>query len=379
MGLSTLLAEMSAAEAGGSSFVLLRELAEELAHELTRRRPGTLRSWQSKVARAAAGASDSFARGYLEAVADVAAHFEAALSPLLEEESLARWVRRQEWVLPYLLTLRGGAHLPSEVASQRNDDPALVSRRLARLREAGLVETEAAGSQDGRTRPHHLTLKGEELAARVSVELPAETAQVIRAVVELVRLLTVSSGASAPFLQEIVEGTLRSTALSSEEIVRQCLEALGPPVDKQGIAVASKLGREPPVCKWIERLLSRATDPWVQQFLSLGKPAPLLVRSEWDAARWNTALSRWAPGEPHRAVSSSELKVDLEELLRGPRVLVYESDELLRADRALKDREHIAKVEERSVDRLCVVASDVPLEGGYRPFLLPQETPQAAP
>lgn len=140
----------------------LRAAGQALGDELPRRRLDVLRAFRAGLARLPALAP-SFARGYLLALADVAAAYDAAVEEAHTEAEIAAAL--SPLAAEVLVGLSQRPTLPKELAGALHKDPPAVSRTLAKLHQAHLVQDYViTGGGDGRVRPQRLTLLGQRVA-----------------------------------------------------------------------------------------------------------------------------------------------------------------------------------------------------------------------
>jgi DNA-binding MarR family transcriptional regulator len=140
----------------------LRAAGQALGDELPRRRLDVLRAFRAGLARLPAPVP-SFAQGYLLALADVAAAYDAAVEEAHTEAEIAAAL--SSLAAEILVGLNRHPALPKELASALHKDRAAVSRTLTKLHRAHLVQDYAiAGGGDGRVRPQRLTLLGQRVA-----------------------------------------------------------------------------------------------------------------------------------------------------------------------------------------------------------------------
>lgn len=103
-------------DATGQSDPKLYMAARDLGHEFPRRRLDVLATFRSETA-SLPPAADPFIAGFRAALLEVAAAFEAAVEPELEEDALVEEARRENW-LPALEQLNK-FELPSNPAVHR--------------------------------------------------------------------------------------------------------------------------------------------------------------------------------------------------------------------------------------------------------------------
>jgi DNA-binding MarR family transcriptional regulator len=105
--------------------------------------------------------------GYRDALFDVIGALLNELERDEDDDELARWLRRGAVREAAVLGLVRGPRLPSEIAKDAGKSPESVSRALADLAEAEVVQTLAMAQADKRQRPYRLTIKGRELGRRL--------------------------------------------------------------------------------------------------------------------------------------------------------------------------------------------------------------------
>lgn len=151
---------------------LSREIGQELA--LNRMeildRLEILDELRTALEKASQDARD-YARGFLEALAEVVRAYQAELMPSKEDESIIALASRQaRWALA-LEAMKDGPVRPTELRTRLDEtelELSTVSRLLKDMREVGLVELFSAPGVDGRMRPHHLTSLGRRVLAGLS-------------------------------------------------------------------------------------------------------------------------------------------------------------------------------------------------------------------
>ena len=154
----------------------LRRVARSLANEFTRQRLRVLREFRSGLATLQSNRIDEstqagmYASGYMASLLDVTAEYEVHLQEVDDSQAVARVALREDW-REVLGHLQGGARLPSDLASVMGKDRPTITRVLKKMRLAGLVETFASDSLDGRMRPHRLTLRGRALYEQLGAEV----------------------------------------------------------------------------------------------------------------------------------------------------------------------------------------------------------------
>lgn len=139
----------------------LSRVGRALANELHRHRLDVLRDFRAGLASIRLE-PETFAAGYVASMLDVTAEFEVYLRQVDDEQNIAQTALREDW-RDVLEQLADGAKLPSDLATRLGKDRPTVTRVLKRMRTAGLVESFAADSLDGRMRPHRLTVYGRRL------------------------------------------------------------------------------------------------------------------------------------------------------------------------------------------------------------------------
>lgn len=113
----------------------------------------------------------SFAQGYLLALADVAAAYDAAVEEAHTEAEIAAAL--SPLAAEILVGLSQRPTLPKELAGALHKDRAAISRTLAKLHQAHLVQDYAiAGGGDCRVRPQRLTLLGQRVARYLTERAP---------------------------------------------------------------------------------------------------------------------------------------------------------------------------------------------------------------
>ena len=157
----------------------LRSAARDFGDELPRRRMDVLRQFRAGVAAVRRGKTGWLA-GYLEALTDVGASYEAALAEEQDEDAAEQFARRPHYV-GILGALRDAGTLSQvDLGRRLGKSEGVISRHLSELRDAGLVEIAQVEKADGRAKLNRLTLRGERTVDRIrqrDLALPAsETA-----------------------------------------------------------------------------------------------------------------------------------------------------------------------------------------------------------
>lgn len=151
----------------------LRAIGEMVGNELPRNRLETLRQVRAELAKRSSP-QESFAAGYVTAIADVVAAYEAAVAHKQDvrqgSELLLTSGARE-----VLSALAAGIKLPSAISDHTGRSAESVSRTLNQLRAAGLaLQIEPLPAGDKRSRPHSLTDFGAQLAAQLPRVLAPE-------------------------------------------------------------------------------------------------------------------------------------------------------------------------------------------------------------
>ena len=150
----------------------LSRVARALANGLSRQRVQTLREFRAGLAKVDVPEESEnylYATGYLTSLLDVTAEYEVFLQGVEDSQEVARTALREDW-RAVLVELNESARLPSDLAIRLGKDRPTVTRILKRMRIAGLVESFAHDSLDGRMRPHRLTIRGRNLLEQLAAK-----------------------------------------------------------------------------------------------------------------------------------------------------------------------------------------------------------------
>jgi DNA-binding MarR family transcriptional regulator len=153
----------------------------ELGLEMPKHRPDVLSEIRSGLAQLEREPNE-FDHGYRTAILDLLAAYEAAAGRDAGLEDLLQAIpTRPNWE-EILGALASGVKRPGEITSELGLDAAVVSRALTALSELQVVEAlPATDGQDRRSRFYRLTLKGEQLVARLGRLEPMAIEPVVRA------------------------------------------------------------------------------------------------------------------------------------------------------------------------------------------------------
>jgi DNA-binding MarR family transcriptional regulator len=147
-------------------------LSREIGQQLALNRLEILDELRTALEKASREAGD-YARGFLEAMAEMVRAYQAEVMPRKEDESIIALTKRQARWGPALKAMENGPVLPTELRTRLDEaelELSSVSRLLKDMREVGLVELFSSPGVDGRMRPHHLTLLGRRVLAGLSNE-----------------------------------------------------------------------------------------------------------------------------------------------------------------------------------------------------------------
>lgn len=188
----------------------LKRVARALGSELPQQRMEVLRSFRAELARFNLP-DGGYAAGYVTSMLDVTAEFEASLREADDEREVTRRALREDW-RSVLFALRESAMLPKDLASRLGKDRPTITRILKRMRTAGLVQSFAHDSLDGRMRPHRLTLQGKNLVSQIATEstdLPSDLARGITLAVRFFQQLGAQASSTGRELNAIANEVLQ--------------------------------------------------------------------------------------------------------------------------------------------------------------------------
>jgi DNA-binding MarR family transcriptional regulator len=339
---------------------VLRHVGRDVAHELPRNRLDLLSDFRARVAALPAEGVDRFALGYRHALLDLVAGYEAAVEPEVEAEHAAR-VAGRLGLRRVLLALAEGPARPSELADRLGIDKSAVSRALKELRAADLAEMPGAEGDDGRSRVHRLTLKGEAVARRLQPELPPELRAVVRLSLSFFVRLVAEGRVSRQFLDTNVDQLIGPTGLDGarvgELLLAECRQ-WGLVLDDPAGWSRPDLASESAISQALQRAIDTAEEPSFYRRLRQGAPdgSGLIVRSG-QVNRWNVFWSVAGRSFPDfRALAGGELHPKLIEVPERPFVLLYESVPLLNDDRLHHPSQ--GELERAAIQRVCLVSSE---------------------
>lgn len=175
----------------------LRRTADYIVRDLRSRSIDTMALCRREVSRSTSGASSNeFAAGYLTALGDVLAAFEAQLSQDLERAADARVAERPGFA-QVLRALGDGHAYPKQIAAATDLRDYEVSRILKDLRGLDLAE-QRVEETDRRRRPHHLTARGDAVVASLATTGFGAEDEPVAPVVDTIDLCAALGAGSSP-------------------------------------------------------------------------------------------------------------------------------------------------------------------------------------
>jgi DNA-binding MarR family transcriptional regulator len=218
MNLNKVITRFSAAPSDRDE---LRRLARALGSELPREQLEVLRRFRAELARVSGGGAgmdgDLFAAGYVSSMLDVTAEYETSVQQSEDAQALEAMVDREGWG-EVLQHLNAGSKLPSELADELGEDRSTVTRKLQKLRAAGLARVQAGRTVDGRKKPHRLTAEGRRLTAKLQAGLSPDVVRGIRVAVALFRHLIASNSSITSTLDKVAGEALGQRGHAPEAV-----------------------------------------------------------------------------------------------------------------------------------------------------------------
>lgn len=337
--------------------VELKRVARALGRELPRRQLDVLCRFRTEMAYVSFGDqlqsidhTRSFAAGYVEGMLDVSTEFEVSLRQHLDTRECEQTAMGEGWG-DVLSLLRDGPKLPSEIAERLGESRSNVSRTLAKMRAAELIQISPDDVFDGRTRPHELTPTGKHFLGRLEQLLPDATVQGIEVAVALVGHVLGQATSAAHELHSVAQ-----RMLDSEDAAKQAVEVWTNAFIESGMMHDIRQP-EQPVAHEVESAIKHvdvttrpkeplpvtvsSDEPWQRapRVLSQVKQrtdesVPVYVRTTdtaWPA--WAFALSQQDAAGQSRTIVDGDIRTrSIKPPERGFR-LVYDDPATLRADR----------------------------------------------
>jgi DNA-binding MarR family transcriptional regulator len=310
----------------------------------------------------------SYTRGFVQALAMVAAGFSSQRDHELRADADAAAARSRPHWMPVLAAIRDDCATPGEVARSAQLDPATVSRVLGAMDECGLLmRRDPEAGEDGRTRPFVLTPSGDVLCERLFAPSTGPIDALIEGTVSCTAHLLATgritrAGIRAEFSRLDPARADAAAASVTRTLHGTCLAVLDDD-DESVVATIRELHRE------IDRELAEAceapdTSPFVTQLRQLADGETLYFRTSTLPTRWEVVIK--------------QLDLDTVQLLRDddplptPSVdaryrILYESRALLARDRARgADPGGLDEVLRRATTR-CVfdLSTGAPTDDGF--------------
>lgn len=351
----------------------LAHAARDVGAELSRRRLETLGQFRAALASLQidrdAGAK-SFGAGYRAAILDVLAAFDAAVRPQNRLEEALAVVRGRKQFTKIVLLLKTSPALPREIARKLRLDSGSVSRALSTLRELAVIEFAVLSEgADARTRPHRLTLFGENVAARCDDEISriSDFRPMVKGVVFVCTQLAMDQRMPESRLRAIVRHSLGTSATSVSKLLGETLKESAFAQDLSGMWVATPAASQDSLRLSLELVLkdlsspSRVQPSWIQHIFSAStRCSALYVRCTSTAQTlWDQILVKADGRLPtqRRTISSPDLDIgDIPQPEQGSALLVYDSSSTLRSD--LENFPAMREFVESTQNRMCIAGKD---------------------
>ncbi|MFO0610770.1 MAG: MarR family transcriptional regulator [Polyangiales bacterium] len=330
----------------------LRRLAGDLGAEVFRARAEVLEGFRGLVSRGPV--PDDFARGYRAALADVTAAVTLELQQrAASAEALA--VGRQRRHREVLAALEEGPLTAKELCERGRCDKGQMSRVLGDLRRADLVEEYANPQGDGRERPQHLTLRGQQVLEQLGAR-SAAAGQVLEHLPQVLDVLLGSGRVSLHDVQHVMGRAPQAAGPATHALAKELFEALGRSHCVSNQTWALYANTVTPATQELHRILETCSPALIAREIRQRVGADVLVMVRSDAMRdaWRRILTEGA-AQRGRTLESAELATG-DEPPRDAYALVYESEDLRQADIA-RYCERIRAYEHRARGRYIVARS----------------------
>lgn len=345
----------------------------EIGLELSKRRTEVLSDLRSGIAQTEVGA-DEFERGYRDAVLDVLAAYEAAISQDGDlDESLQAIETRAHWP-ETLAALAPGLKRPADIVSELGLDAAVVSRALAALSELQLVELlPVAEGQDKRSRFYRLTLKGERLAERMERPKAIALQPLVRAAAmffaELATRRRVIRSELEADVRHVVErppGEVRNVVESLISVAKDF--SLVHENEDGNLLIASEMTAQNRLAQELESYLrDRKPSPAVAKLReSVPTNCEVLVRCAKLRDSWNQVLvEKFGEYPDARTIDATD--VSAEGFVPTPRTefaLVYDNVTLFKTDLNMENPA-MRELQQRAAIRLCIGSTHAQVPDGW--------------
>ena len=331
----------------------------EIGLELPKRRAETLAELRSGIAQLD-NERDEFGRGYRQAVLDLLAAYEAAISRDGDLEEILHTIHtRSNWE-ETLAALVHGPKRPGDIANELGVDAAVVSRALTTLTDLGLVEVlPAADGQDKRSKFYRVTVKGQQLAERLDRPEPMPVEPLVRAAATFFAELATRRRVIRSELEADVRRVVKSRLGQVRRVVGSLISVAKDfsLVHEDGnLLIAAEMTAQNRLAQELEAYITKdVASPTLNALRSkVPTDCEVLVRCAKLRDTWNQVLvEKFGEYPDARTIDPNDVTNALVPSPKGSFALIYDNATLFKSDLhagnlALKE------LQERATVRLCL-------------------------
>lgn len=345
----------------------------EIGLELPKRRTETVSELRAGIARLDRE-PDDFSRGYRQAVLDMLAAYEAAISRDGDvDEILQTLYTRANWE-ETLSVLASGVKRPADIINELGVDAAVVSRALAALVDLQLVEVLPPGEgQDRRSKFYRLTLKGDQLAERLERPEPMAVEPLVRAAATFFAELATRRRVIRSELEADVRRVVKSRVHQVRRVVDSLISvakefSLVHENKEENLLLASEMTAQNRLAQELENHITKKEPSPTLDGLrkSVPKNCEVLVRCAKLRDTWNQVLVEGFDEYPSaRTIDPQD--VSATDLVPDPQrafALIYDNATLFMTD-INTENAAMRDLQERATVRVCLGSEYAQMPAGW--------------